>query len=253
MNNHGCKVSKPSIWFKDKILIFYGTALDAIKHKHHAIQLVWSTKGAQCKWPEGQLYGSFIIGSQVEHQLKLEGGWLLLIEPLSIVGLRLKEYLNNNAVVSINDLVRACDVPDYPITDPIAAITPLFQQLDLPLDFSVDTSRITDSRLQKLMIKLDMCLLDKCQKPANWRAADVASELCMSESRFLHLFSEQLGIAWRPYLRWRRLFCASSAMSKGASATEAAHQAGFADGAHLSRTFRSMFGVSIMQVKELLR
>ena len=31
---------------------------------------------------------------------------------------------------------------------------------------------------------------------------------------------------------------------RGASLTEAAHLAGFADSAHLSRTFRAMFGVA---------
>lgn len=31
---------------------------------------------------------------------------------------------------------------------------------------------------------------------------------------------------------------------RGAGLTEAAHRAGFADSAHLSRTFRAMFGVA---------
>lgn len=31
---------------------------------------------------------------------------------------------------------------------------------------------------------------------------------------------------------------------RGSSLTEAAHVAGFADSAHLSRTFRSMFGIA---------
>ncbi|WP_199610192.1 helix-turn-helix domain-containing protein [Flocculibacter collagenilyticus] len=252
MNKHGCIELKPSVWIKDSIILFYGAALDAEKHQHHAIQIVWSTKGAKCEWPEGKLSGSFIIGSQVEHQLQLKEGWLLLVEPQSILGLSLQHLLDTSPVISINDLVTHCPVPVNPIIDPISAITPLFEQLNLPLNFSVDSSEITDKRIQKLMQKLNLCLVGECQKPANWRAANVASELCLSESRFLHLFRQQVGIAWRPYLRWRRLFCASNAIAHGASATEAAHSAGFSDGAHLSRTFRSMFGLSITQIKALL-
>jgi AraC-like DNA-binding protein len=35
----------------------------------------------------------------------------------------------------------------------------------------------------------------------------------------------------------------------GASLTEAAHAAGFSDSAHLSRTFRRMFGVSAASLR----
>ena len=73
----------------------------------------------------------------------------------------------------------------------------------------------------------------------------------MSESRFRHLFRSEMGIAWRPYLRWRRLSCAITAMMSGCSATESAHLTGFADSAHLSRTFKAMFGISIQQARAL--
>jgi AraC-like DNA-binding protein len=46
------------------------------------------------------------------------------------------------------------------------------------------------------------------------------------------------------YLRWKRLIAAISASALGASLTQAAHAAGFADSAHLTRVFRATFGIS---------
>jgi AraC-like DNA-binding protein len=55
---------------------------------------------------------------------------------------------------------------------------------------------------------------------------------------------QQMGTTFRAYVVWQRLLHASATMMDGASWTEAAHAAGFADSAHLSRSFRRMFGVS---------
>ncbi|MEL7400001.1 MAG: AraC family transcriptional regulator, partial [Pseudomonadota bacterium] len=110
-----------------------------------------------------------------------------------------------------------------------------------------------DPRLQHLLQQLDGCLEGNCLTPEHWLAAEVSANLALSESRFLHLFRQQMGIAWRPYLLWRRLLCAVQQMAHGLSATAAAHQAGFADSAHLSRTFRSTFGMTIRQASRLFR
>jgi AraC-like DNA-binding protein len=66
----------------------------------------------------------------------------------------------------------------------------------------------------------------------------------LSPSRFMHVFSEQVGIPLRPYLRWLKLERAAMAIAGGASAAEAAHAAGFADAAHMARSFRSMLGTT---------
>jgi AraC-like DNA-binding protein len=44
-------------------------------------------------------------------------------------------------------------------------------------------------------------------------------------------------------VQWLRLIRAVDAHAGGLSLTEAAHAAGFADSAHLSRTFKRMFGM----------
>lgn len=70
----------------------------------------------------------------------------------------------------------------------------------------------------------------------------VASEACLSPSRFRHLFVEETGMALRPYILWRRFLHVWELVGTGASISAAAHEAGFADAAHLTRTSRQMFG-----------
>jgi len=65
----------------------------------------------------------------------------------------------------------------------------------------------------------------------------------LSPSRASHLFVEETGLPFRTYVQWLRLIRAVDAHAGGLSLTEAAHAAGFADSAHLSRTFKRMFGM----------
>ena len=71
----------------------------------------------------------------------------------------------------------------------------------------------------------------------------------LSPGRFMHAFTETVGIPLRPYLRWLKLERAAAALAGGASLGEAAYGAGFADAAHMSRTFLRMFGVSPSEVR----
>ena len=71
----------------------------------------------------------------------------------------------------------------------------------------------------------------------------------LSVSRLSHLFVEQTGLPFRSYLLWLRLTRAVAATAAGLTLTEAAHDAGFSDSAHLSRTFRRMFGVTAASIR----
>ncbi|MEV0034025.1 helix-turn-helix transcriptional regulator [Nocardia sp. NPDC050793] len=74
------------------------------------------------------------------------------------------------------------------------------------------------------------------------RLAELARAVHLSESRLAHVFSAELGLPFRPYLRWLRIQRAAELLAAGHSLTEVAHRAGFADSAHLTRVCRSMFG-----------
>lgn len=74
--------------------------------------------------------------------------------------------------------------------------------------------------------------------------ADAAGLAGLSKARVRHLFVEQTGLPFRTYLLWLRLMRGLEAFASGASLTDAALGAGFADSAHFSRTFRRMFGTA---------
>jgi AraC family transcriptional regulator len=71
---------------------------------------------------------------------------------------------------------------------------------------------------------------------------EAAGEAFLSPSRFRHLFVDQTGTAFRPYVLWRRFLRAWELIRTGEAISVAAHEAGFADAAHLTRTSNRMFG-----------
>ena len=73
---------------------------------------------------------------------------------------------------------------------------------------------------------------------------ELCSAVSLSPSRLEHLFSEQIGISISRYSLWIRLHKALEMITLGVSLTEVAHAVGFADSAHLSRTFRRLIGVA---------
>jgi AraC-like DNA-binding protein len=73
-------------------------------------------------------------------------------------------------------------------------------------------------------------------------AEETASAAGLSASHFQHLFTTEVGVPFRRYRGWQRLRAAIRSAAAGASLTDAAHAAGFADQAHFSRAFRAAFG-----------
>lgn len=76
------------------------------------------------------------------------------------------------------------------------------------------------------------------------RTRDLAARVGLSADRLTHLFTSQMGLPVRRYVLWLRLITALRTVADGSDLTMAAHAAGFADSAHLTRTCRSMFGLT---------
>jgi len=72
----------------------------------------------------------------------------------------------------------------------------------------------------------------------------LARAVDLSPSRLMHAFTESIGLPLRPYLAWLRLQRAAAGITMGLPLAQAAAAAGFADGAHMTRAFRRMFGMT---------
>jgi AraC-like DNA-binding protein len=71
-----------------------------------------------------------------------------------------------------------------------------------------------------------------------------AARVGLSASRITHLMSEQLGAPPRNWAAWFKLRRAiGHALSTGANLTQSAHEGGFADSAHFTRTCKQLMGV----------
>lgn len=83
--------------------------------------------------------------------------------------------------------------------------------------------------------------------------ASLSLEVGLSPRQMRHAFARDVGLSMRAYLRWRRLRRAIAAVEQGATLSDAAAAAGFADSAHLSRVFREQFGMRPTQGLSSLR
>ncbi|MBL8916228.1 MAG: helix-turn-helix domain-containing protein [Archangium sp.] len=95
----------------------------------------------------------------------------------------------------------------------------------------------TDFRVQKMISWAESRLSESIE------LKEVAGTVGLSPGRARHVFVEQTGLPFRVFLLWRRLNRAVQLYAARKPLTEAAYAAGFSDAAHLSRTFRRMFGV----------
>lgn len=81
---------------------------------------------------------------------------------------------------------------------------------------------------------------------ANETSVASAARRCgLSQSRATHLMTDKLGAPPCTFRSWMRLRRAIGAVAfSGASLTRAAHEAGFSDAAHFTRTSRRLLGVT---------
>lgn len=73
--------------------------------------------------------------------------------------------------------------------------------------------------------------------------ARLSALACLSPDRLSHLFAQQVGLSIKRYALWTKVRRSVEQFSGGRRLTDAALDSGFADAAHMSRTFQSYFGL----------
>lgn len=100
-----------------------------------------------------------------------------------------------------------------------------------------------------LRVAMDMRVLHIAQKikkelPLLSSVEELAAEVGLSGHRLRHLFADRLGLSIRSYLLWAKMRRAAVLIGMNRPLTEIAHEVGFADSAHLTRTFKEFFGLT---------
>lgn len=73
--------------------------------------------------------------------------------------------------------------------------------------------------------------------------ANISSMVNLSTSHFNRLFKRETGVTFRKFVLHSKLIKSISAIHKNNNLTQASYMGGFADQAHLTRTFKENFGI----------
>ncbi len=215
------------------VLAFTGTIGVTDPHAHHAVQIMTAPtvmtivdgKGAHHRGT------TVIVPADAPHRIDTGAaqGALVFLDPDSTAG-RAAHHRSIHHGWTSGPVLSHTREPTLGavVTDLISQLTPLHAE---PIP----------QRHPAVLAALEV--LATPTGPGAVRGTDVAAQVGISASRLTHLFTEQVGIPLRRYVLWRRLHIAITRVQAGDDLTDAAHAAGFADSAHLSRTCHDTFGL----------
>ncbi len=216
-------------------------------HSHYAMQLSFGENDGICFRPEDPVtwtaYEGTVISSRQPHAMDastVTTSATMLIEQESPAGRALENRFGANGISSVSrtELGEAAASlfatwRQHKSGDETAAAARRVVSL---VAGTPDTTTEYDERILRAISYINQNL----GGPITLEA--VAKEAFLSPTRFRHVFVEQTGTALRPYVLWRRFLRAWSLVRDGATLSTAAHEAGFSDAAHLTRTSQKMFG-----------
>jgi AraC-like DNA-binding protein len=105
--------------------------------------------------------------------------------------------------------------------------------------------RTTDHRVENILDRL----LDDLHED-NLSAEACAADVCLSTSRFLHLFKDETKIPFRTMRTWKRARRFLDHANTDGSLTNVALDLGYPDSSHFSRSIRALFGLKPMSIRD---
>lgn len=214
---------------------------DPIRHHHMAAQIILSM-GGEIKAAVGNqtflCYG-VVIPSGVSHQIDTGNSSALV-------------FLYDNTTGVSAQIPDVRSIPEDMCKE-IIALYNVFR------GNSIDYSRFQQEFLERIGITDAPCratdprILDamryigsRLPEPVTCREA--AEAVCLSESRFSHLFRQETGMTFVSYLIYQRLMYVYAQRYQGKSLTEAAIEAGFSGSSHFADVNRRVFGLPASQI-----
>jgi AraC-like DNA-binding protein len=233
-------------------LIVWGPGETSTGHSHHCVQLVMAMHGTfRIRARSGQTWmrcGAALVRPDSAHEVDARhvGVLIAFVDPESELGAALSERITGNIL-----RVSASEVARWRVSlgrsgTPREALVARWARNEF-LHGRRSPKVHPGVRLVLQYLRKEMGAFDDLSLP---KLASIAG---LSQSRFMHAFTESVGTPLRPYILWLRLQLASRELVAGTNITETAHRAGFSDGAHLSRTFRRMLGTTPSEIAQRTR
>ncbi len=230
------------LYKKDHIVLFANYA-DPDFHKHFAKHILISTE-TFCCFVEQKSYqtSSMIIQSQARHSISTTSGAkmvVFLIDETSSLSKQLNQtYLSNRCAHPLDSTL---EIALIHLLNSGASLETIDHFLLSHFNQTETTDSLLDTRIQFVLNYIEETpTLDS-------NIYDLLSQnICLSKSRFLHLFKQNLGIDLKNYLLLKRLektyyFVTTQKMS----ITDAAILSGFSSPSHFSEACKQHYGISL--------
>ncbi|TWO70868.1 helix-turn-helix transcriptional regulator [Caenimonas sedimenti] len=223
-----------------------GSGAPIAAHSHYAIQLALGLpRGLRVQFGvrgEWQPCAAALVPSKATHTIDISGcdiSIVLFIEPETPAGKALTSRLQGRLELLDADLVEAAAARldrAWRVEQDHEAVREACMQLVQQVSQTAHREP-SDPRVLAVVEYLRHSVDQPVSLP------ELAKRVHLSPERFRHLFVEETGMPLRTYVLWRRLLHVFTLLMQGDTLSAAAHAAGFADSAHLSRTARTMFGL----------
>src|SRR5262252_1738185 len=238
------------------MLAVRGPGMCRTLHSHHAMHFVLAVDGELgVRTRDGGRWitaAGVLTAPNVPHAIDARGHdqVLIFIDPESDVGAKLRPALSGPLRLTSKPerakLVRGVEDPQS------------FANADGHewLRQVAETLRLPPQEARPVLHPAVRALLERLRKSGvedDTSLEALAKAVGLSPSRLMHVFTESIGLPLRPYLAWLRVQRSACAIVGGASVTEAAHVAGFADAPHLSRTFKRSLGFPPSALRRMRR
>lgn len=228
-------------------MIVWGPGSASAEHRHHCVQLVMAITGAlrargtrADQWVES---AAVLVRPDASHVVDARNVAVLIafVEAESELGAALL-YQSRADITCVSSatstrwrktLGAPKDLSDVRVD---TWVRRELLQRKRPVTIPAPVGRVLAYLRQQIGISEDLSL------------AALARVAHLSPSRLMHIFTASVGVPIRPYVLWLRIQVASRELVRGARVAEAAQRAGFADAAHLARTFKRMLGATPSEI-----
>ena len=222
-------------------MIVWGPGFTAARHRHHCVQLVMAVEGTLLvrggPEEEWKKCGAVLVRPDALHEVDARDTTVLIafVDSESELGAALCDRIDGDIFY----------FTDIQVARWRAALRPRLN--DGHVDRWVRKELLGKRRMVKIHPRVNRVLKylrERLGVDDDVSLKTLAGISGLSQSRFMHVFTESVRVPLRRYILWLRLQRASCELMDGVSVTRAAHSAGFSDAAHLTRTFRRMLGAT---------